>query len=402
MMIFLPIFLLLMLAYMIIIGYYHQQWQAIPETFTHGGAEIVVSGIYSSTKRIDREQGTRACSVSVIVPTRNEAVNIERLIQGLIRQHFTPVLYEVIIVDDHSEDNTVALASEVANSTLRMLQLPPQLSGKKAAISYGIENAKGEIIITTDADCCHKPLWVYTITEAFRNSVAKMIVAPVQMVSSNTVLGIFQRLDFLVLQGITGASVFSKLHTMCNGANLAYEKSAFLEVNGFEGVDHIPSGDDLLLMEKISRRFPNMITYLKNKAAIVTTPTEPGWKTFLNQRVRWASKATHYKDRRLFLILLTTYLVNIGIVALGLLCIVYPFYTWIFVLFFIMKILAEYPLVISACSFFGEKLLVYLFPLFQPLHVIYTLFAGWLGTFGSYTWKSRVIKNKGTAKLLKQ
>jgi poly-beta-1,6-N-acetyl-D-glucosamine synthase len=402
MMIFLSIFLLLMLAYTIIIGYYHKQWQAIPETFTHGGAEIVVPGIYSSANKIDTQQCTRACSVSVIVPTRNEAVNIERLIQGLIMQHFTPVLYEVIIVDDHSEDNTVALASEVANSTLRILQLPSHLSGKKAAISYGIENANGEIIITTDADCCHKPLWVYTIVEAFRNSVAKMIVAPVQMVSSNTVLGIFQRLDFLVLQGITGASVFSKLHTMCNGANLAYEKSAFLEVKGFEGVDDIPSGDDLLLMEKISRRFPDKISYLKNKAAIVTTPTEPGWKPFLNQRVRWASKATHYKDRRLFLILLTTYLVNIGILALGIVCIVFPFYTWIFVLFLMMKILAEYPLVISACSFFGEKPLVYLFPLFQPLHVIYTLFAGWLGTFGSYTWKARVIKNKGTANLLKQ
>jgi biofilm PGA synthesis N-glycosyltransferase PgaC len=401
-MIFLPIFLLLMLAYTIITGYYHQQWKAIPETFTHGGAEIVVSGIHPSTNKTNAEQGTRACSVSVIVPARNEAGNIERLIYGLIRQHFTPVLYEVIIVDDHSEDNTVSLASEFASSTLRILQLPPHLSGKKAAISYGIENANGDIIITTDADCCHKPLWVYTITEAFRNSSAKMIVAPVRMVSLNTVLGFFQRLDFLVLQGITGASVFSNLHTMCNGANLAYEKSAFLEVNGFDGVDHIPSGDDLLLMEKISRHFPNKISYLKNKAAIVTTPTEPGWKPFLNQRVRWASKAMHYKDRRLFLILLTTYLVNLGIVALGVLCIVFPFYTWIFVLFLMMKILAEYPLVISACSFFGEKLLVYLFPLFQPLHVIYTLFAGWLGTFGSYTWKARVIKNKGTAKLLKQ
>ncbi len=110
-----------------------------------------------------------------------------------------------------------------------------------------------------------------SITSFYQSTGAKFIAAPVKMMGDKTLLGVFQTLDFLTLQGITGASVYKRFHTMCNGANLAYPKETFIEVNGFEGIDNIPSGDDMLLMHKIFLRYPDKIFYLKNTTAIVTT-----------------------------------------------------------------------------------------------------------------------------------
>ncbi len=130
-------------------------------------------------------------------------------------------------------------------------------------------------------------------------------------------LTLFQSLDFITLQGITAASVYKRFHSMCNGANLAYEKSAFIEVNGFEGIDSIPTGDDMLLMHKIYMRYPEQVFYLKSKEAIVQTEPEYSWKSFFNQRIRWASKADRYQDRRIIAVLALVYAVNVCFLVLG-------------------------------------------------------------------------------------
>src|SRR5438552_2515384 len=136
------------------------------------------------------------------------------------------------------------------------------------------------------------------------------IAAPVILQNNSSVLQMFQALDFLVLQGITAASVYKQFHSMCNGANLAYEKKAFEEVKGFESIDHIASGDDMLLMHKIRKKFPGRLNYLKSKKVIVSTQPMKTWKEFLNQRTRWASKARFYDDKRIFFVLLLVYLFN--------------------------------------------------------------------------------------------
>ena len=98
----------------------------------------------------------------------------------------------------------------------------------------------------------------------------------------------------MTLQGITGASVYKKFHSMCNGANLAYEKKAFNDAGGFEGIDNIASGDDMLLMHKIQKIYPDRIKYLKSADVVVQTQPQETLKDFMNQRIRWASKADKY------------------------------------------------------------------------------------------------------------
>ena len=189
-------------------------------------------------------------------------------------------------------------------------------SYKKKAIEKGIAAASGDLIITTDADCIPPPDWLQTIVSFKEKTNAVFVVAPVVFDCNSQMVQVFQAMDFMVLQGITGASVYKKIHSMCNGANLAYERKVFYEVDGFTGIDHIASGDDMLLMHKIAKKYPDRIHYLKSTDAIVSTKPMKSWSTFFNQRIRWASKAMHYNDKRIFWVLLLVYLFNLSFLVL--------------------------------------------------------------------------------------
>jgi Glycosyltransferases, probably involved in cell wall biogenesis len=372
-----------MLIYSFLIDFYRRAWNQVP--------------VYD----IDDVKDVK---VSVIIAVRNEEKNISDLVTLLGSQGFPKALFEVIFVDDHSEDNTLNILKGVNSEHLSLiiLQLPDGISSKKKAIEYGIRSANGELIITTDADCRMGPLWIKSYASCYKKTGAKFIAAPVIMETHNSFRDIFQSLDFIAMQAITGASVHKRFHTMCNGANLAYTKMAFIEANGFEGIDEIPSGDDMLLMHKIYSMHPDKVLYMKNKEAIVTTHPETSWKNFIHQRIRWASKAVHYKDKRIFYVLLLTYLLNVCYLVLAIASIAKVSWLSFLLLFLLAKILIEFPFVNAAAIFFGQQRLMKFFPFLQPVHILYVIVSGWLGRFGSYEWKSRTIKNKGRGNLVKQ
>ena len=225
---------------------------------------------------------------------------------------------------------------------------------------------------------------------------------PVSIHNNKRPIEIFQALDFMTLQGITGAAVHKKVHSMCNGANLAYTRKAFDTVNGFQGIDAIASGDDMLLMHKIAKQFPNGIAYLKSPDVIISTAPVNGIKDFFNQRIRWASKADKYEDKRIFWVLLLVYFFNVvllfipvfilGAAVLGRMnnqigCILK---SWLILVS--LKTFIELIFLYPVAQFFKKEKLLWYFPLAQPFHIVYTVIAGWLGKFGSYRWKERIVK----------
>lgn len=382
---FIFIFFVLLFAYLFLIAYYGRGWSEIQET---------APGQFNNGNFV---------AVTIVVPMRNEAHHVERMIRLLSNQDYPDSHLQIIFIDDHSTDDTwLLLQSYATGSNITCLQLPPLTSGKKKAIEAAIVAAKGDLIVTTDADCSPPATWISALVTYYLANDAKFVAAPVRMKPAKGLLGIFQALDFLSLQGITGASVHRKFHMMCNGANLAYEKQVFFEVNGFEGIDEIPSGDDMLLMYKIFNKYPSQVMYCKSRAAIVDTPAESSWRNFFQQRIRWASKAVHYKDNKIFYVLLLIYVINCCFLVLFIVAITNSYWWWLFVLLLVMKLLIEYPFVSNVAAFFGLRHLMIYFPLLQPLHIAYTIVAGWLGRFGSYQWKDRRIKNKGKSKLAKQ
>lgn len=375
------LFFLLMVVYAVLISYYHTAWNKLPEFVL--------------------PQKQASVFISVIIAARNEEKNIQALLQSLHDQQYPKELYEVIIIDDHSTDSTWALLQELHFEQLQLkpLQLKeyvdntsPIASYKKKSIETGINAAAGKLIVTTDADCRFNPLWLQTMAAFHEANEAKFIAAPVTFYNQSSLLSVFQTIDFLTLQGITAASVYKRFHSMCNGANLAYERSAFYEVDGFNNIDAIASGDDMLLMHKIFKRHPDKVYYLKNRAAIVTTEPAESWKQFFHQRIRWASKADRYDDKRIFWVLLLVYLLNVCFLAGA----VASFWnnTWLLLVLLLLlaKVLIEFPFVNSVAIFFGQQKLMKYFPFLQPLHIGYTIVAGWLGKFGHYEWKGRRIK----------
>lgn len=378
-MILLFIVIFLFVCYSILIVYYWQSWRSIPD--------FIPNNQPVSTK------------ISVIIPARNEEKNIGNLLQALNKQTYPKDLFEVIVVDDHSDDGTAGIVLQFPDVKLIPLKEDNINSYKKKAIETGIAAATGELVITTDADCVPGKNWLHTIASFYKEKNAVLIVAPVSLIPNfspsgegNNLLSLFQQLDFLVLQGITGASVYKGVHSMCNGANLAYERKVFYEVNGFAGIDTIASGDDMLLMHKIFKKYPGRIHYLKSKDAIVSTEPMKTWRAFFNQRIRWASKAKNYDDKRIFLALLLVYVFNLFFLVLLVAGFWSPVYwIWLFALL-IAKTTIEFPFVYSATSFFGRQTLLKYFFFFQPLHILYTIISGLFGQLGKYEWKGRKVK----------
>jgi cellulose synthase/poly-beta-1,6-N-acetylglucosamine synthase-like glycosyltransferase len=246
--------------------------------------------------------------------------------------------------------------------------------------------------MTTDADCTVPPQWVSLYASFIQKTSALFVAAPVKFKNNGTFVSVFQCLDFMTLQGITAASVNNSFHSMCNGANLAYNKKAFFSVGGFFGIDNIASGDDMLLMHKIYKRYPGKVKYLFSKDVITETAPMPDWKSFFNQRIRWASKADKYDDKRIVFVLVSVYLFNFSFVVLPFMAFWYT-QVWLgWLLLLAGKTLVELRFITPVSKFFDEQKLLWWFLVMQPVHILYTITAGWLGKFGTYKWKGRTVK----------
>jgi cellulose synthase/poly-beta-1,6-N-acetylglucosamine synthase-like glycosyltransferase len=337
---------------------------------------------------------TEKTFISVIIPVRNEEKNIISLVDSLKQQEYPAQFYEVIFVDDYSTDKTQRFLHQYCSGNISWLKSagPEQLSSKKKAIDTGIRSAKGTLIVSTDADCHHPATWLSTINEFHLKTESCFIAAPVKFNHTNSLLSIFQSLDFITLQGITGSGIANRFHFMCNGANLAYTRESFLQVNGFEGIDHIASGDDMLLMYKIWKLYPQKIEFLKSREAIVSTVPMSSWNELLMQRKRWAGKALVYDDYRMVAVLFFVYLLNLSFISLIFLCFFNSFF-WMYAgLFLVIKTFIEWPFVYTVAGFYGEQRLMKYFLWMQPIHIFYTVVIGIIGQLGKYQWKGRRTK----------
>jgi cellulose synthase/poly-beta-1,6-N-acetylglucosamine synthase-like glycosyltransferase len=399
--VFTTIAVLLSAFYFAIIIYYRFAYSSIPivNKHTYQGAGSTLQPFNPST------------FLTVIIPARNEAKNIGPCLQSILQNNYPKNLFEIIVVDDHSEDETPSIVKKYAAQNAKLISLKDFVtdkinSYKKKAIEVAISQASGTLIITTDADCIVPPTWLQTIESFYKEKNAQFIAAPVLISTSafgvKSFIEIFQAVDFMTLQGITAAVVHKKQMTMCNGANMAYTKAAFDEVGGFAGIDKIASGDDMLLMHKIYKKYTNDVNFLNAPNAIVQTAPVTSIKQFIQQRIRWASKADKYDDKRILPVLILVYFFNVMMLAMPIVALFknvqYSMFNaqysmlslWLWLLLF--KIIVELFFLYPVAKFYNNKKLLLYFPFLQPFHIVYTVVAGWLGKFGKYTWKEREVK----------
>lgn len=336
---------------------------------------------------------------TVIIPARNESTHIRACLLSVVNNVYPAHLFEIIVVDDHSEDDTAHKVMELQAiypqiSLLRLQDYPDWITTqayKKKAIELAISKSKGNWMVTTDADGEVPIHWLGQLDGYIQKNDPVFVAAPVMFYSRKGLLQIFQQLDFLSLQGITAAAVSAGFHSMCNGANLAYRKDIFWSVGGFTGHEHLASGDDMLLMHRIKERYPNQIGYIFSRDSLVLTEPMDNWGDFFQQRIRWASKAESYKEKKIFGVLLGVWLLN-ACLAAGMFLALFKqvsYTNWLILV--LMKTIGELYFLTPVARFFQAEALLAYFPFLQPLHIIYTVIAGWLGKFGSYQWKQRKI-----------
>lgn len=383
--------LLLTIAYAGIMLRYFRGWQALPEWCIPTGWE--------ATKKI-----------SILIPARNETGHIGDCLQSILAGSYPLHLLEILLLDDFSEDETASIVAGIAqaqgNKTagIRLLRLsemlPPDAAGranKKAAIEQGVALAKGELIVTTDADCIAGKDWLRLLVSRFDAPDEPVLVTgPVLFHREGNVLQYFQSLDFLGLMGITGAGIYKGFQRMGNGAHLAYYRSVFQAVDGYEGNRQTASGDDMFLIQKVAARFPGRIAFLKNAAAAVRTDAKPDWRSFVQQRLRWGTKNAGLPEWPVRLILLAVFLfcwsIWINMIAFLLFRGTFLF-VQVIVIQVIIKAVFDWILLSGMCRYFKRTDLL---RWFAPAFFLHTLYIPLVGTaslfFKKYGWKGRKVR----------
>ncbi|MDY6800441.1 MAG: glycosyltransferase [Bacteroidota bacterium] len=330
-------------------------------------------------------------SVSIVIACRNEEENIDPLIQSLLQQDYPKEKTEIIVVDDHSEDNTYFTLKNYAarHKQLKILQNPDTQHGKKAALVYGIQHALSEIIVTTDADCRIGKKWLSVLIAYYNTHKPKMLIAPVALEPLTNIFTKFQALEFtsLIISGAGAAGINKPI--MCNGANLLFEKLLFNK-NALHS--NYASGDDIFLLLQAKKENSRDIHFIKSRDAIVYTNPNQSLSGFFNQRIRWASKSKAYRDFDIIITALTVAASNF-ILAFWLIHTIFRPNDWyIFTFLFAIKSLADLLILIPGTRFFHQQTLFWLFlplQIIYPFYIVITTFLGWLANFW---WKGRKLR----------
>lgn len=334
---------------------------------------------------------------SILIPFRNEADNLPTLLKSLSELEYPKDQFECILIDDDSEDDSVKVIHhhlENANINYRIIDNHRKsISPKKDAIATAIQTAQFDWIITTDADCVLPKNWLKEFGWFATVQDSKMIVGPVTYQGDKSFLSSFQLLDFLSLQGATVGGFGIASPFLCNGANLAYKKETFLEVNGFQGNDTVASGDDIFLFEKFYKHFPNGVHFLKSKSATVTTFPLKSWEQLINQRMRWAAKSSSYTLIFGKFVGLLVLFMNFSVIIswLGI-----PWHqdkALVFISIIIIKIAIDFFLIKNIASFYiGDEKKIKGYVLSSVLYPFFSVFIFFKTLFSKYTWKGRMFK----------
>ncbi len=336
-------------------------------------------------------------SFTVVIPFRNEANNLPKLLESISSLEYSKEFVEFVFIDDDSIDDSTKVLDifTMENPEIKIIVLKNERisnSPKKDAISTALKIAHNEWIITTDADCILPENWLKTIDHFIQQNQCNMIVAPVTYIPNNSFLHQFQLLDFLSLQASTISGFGLGKPFLCNGANLSYKKAVFKKVNGFENNNSIASGDDVFLLEKFLKFDTSKVAYLKSSEIIVKTHPVNTFRELVQQRVRWASKTASYSLLFGKMIGILILLGN-SIIALSpllVLCEIISSSTAIF--YFLLKLFFDYLLLKRISHFFKQKIPLINYVRSGLIHPYFTLLVVVKSLFSNYNWKGRTFK----------
>jgi cellulose synthase/poly-beta-1,6-N-acetylglucosamine synthase-like glycosyltransferase len=350
---------------------------------------------WAALKRPAPNKTSFSTKVTVMIAARNEEANIRFTIDDILAQNYPRHLLEIIIADDHSTDHTADIIRGYAAQGVKLLQLNEQEklnSYKKKAIAKVIDLSSGDLLVATDADCRMGANWLSSIVSYFETEHPVMISSPVVYFQEKNLFERLQTLEFSYLIGIGASFIGNERASTCNGANLAYRKDIFYAVGGFKGIDDLASGDDELLLQKVAEQYPGKIGFLKKEDAVVYTEAKPNLKEFMQQRRRWASKSTKYKDKKVVALAVGIWLFNLSLLVNLIAGVFNIYFLWLFLVQMLLKYCFEAAFLLPITAFFKRVSLLPLLLLLSPIHILYFVYVGLIGNTRKYSWKGRIVR----------
>jgi len=326
--------------------------------------------------------------VSLLIPFRNEIENLPSLVNEI--KKLRPSICEVILVDDHSEDGSRRFLENAFQDLGNIKIFKNKSFGKKEAISLGVSIASGEIICCSDADCRFNENWIETITMPFQSASVQLVAGPVISSSATSFFSSFQQIEWGSILLVTNYFFTKSKPLMCSAANMAYRKSAFEEVNGYQGNLDQPSGDDEFLLKKIAGKFSEgSCVYVKKARALVYTESQKNWSALVQQRIRWASKWRAHRSVMHAFSAIVSFLTQLVWLASLLLLFQGVSGMIVFLIVWIFKVLAEQ-------NALAQPLKTYLIRQKQRnfigtsfVHPLFVLTVGFATLRGKFSWKGR-------------
>ncbi len=329
---------------------------------------------------------------SVVIPFRNEADRIGYLISDLLNQQGTIRNWEIICVDDHSVDGTADRIREYGTGdiSLKVIPLPEGKRGKKAALMAGINAARGEWIIQTDADCRVGPGFISGHGSMILGEQPTLVAGPVRLGPLRSSWDSIEALEFLSLS-VTGAgSFYRSVPLMCNGANMVYRRDFYLGEIGKMN-QPTPSGDDMFLLSRALEK-DKKVVYNKSSRVIVDAAPAGSPASFFSQRIRWASKTRYYSQTTLSFVAGWTWLTSAAGLILMMMGLFNSRALIAFVIYFFLKSAVDFNALKAGAAFFDQhRVLRWFFPV-SLTYYIYVPLTGILSLFSGYRWKGRLYR----------
>lgn len=332
-------------------------------------------------------------NVSVIVACRNEEKNLPDLLSALKAQHIPPNLsVEYILVNDRSSDRTAEIIEAQAqqNNQFQTVHITERIAGfgpKKRAIDLAIKQAKGEVLLFTDADGRPGTQWISKMVSFFDNG-ADMVLgyAPYILEKKESLYKKLLALEYFSHAMVASATAAINFPLTCVGTNMAYRKNVYEQIGGFGKYKPFISGDDDLFLTLVREAGNYNIHYAHCPETHVYNAPPNTFRQFVNQRLRYASKGLKY-PLRVTLILAIYLLFNVGLTALFIAGIfLEPIYLWGASTIMIVKSILEFALVKKAAQVIGERRVTQYYFLLAPFHIIYIIFFGIAGQFNFFKW----------------
>ncbi|NNL15205.1 MAG: glycosyltransferase [Flavobacteriaceae bacterium] len=356
---------------------------------------------FDKVKLCSLDETKAETSFSIVIPFKNEADNLNDLLESIAKLNYPESLFEVILVNDGSDDDSIKIIDDFlvkrpfncAQADIVLIQNKRRTnSPKKDAINTAISKAKYSWIVTTDADCVVPEYWLDSYDSFIQKDKSQFIVGPVSYHRTDNFLKRFQTIDFLSLIGATIGGFGIRKPFLANGANLAYRKDLFNTLNGFKGNTNIASGDDIFLFEKAIKRYPGNVHYLKSKFAVIKTKPQPDFTNLISQRVRWAAKTSSYNNLFGKTIGILVLIMNASLICYFILAVFGEFDFETLGYLFVIKFSIDFLLIYKTARFFDQTDVLATYWISSFLYPLYSVYVAILSLFKGYNWKGNYYR----------